>query len=105
MATSRAPSPSRSTCARCSRQRASKLRAFICFALIVLSALDVFGQAFPAGPVTIVVPLAPGDAADVSSRSMAEEMSRKLGVPVLAVNRPGAGGAVGAASVAQAKKD
>ena len=32
-------------------------------------------------------------------------MSRRLGVPVLAVNRPGAGGAVGAASVVQAKKD
>ena len=32
-------------------------------------------------------------------------MARRLGVPVLAVNRPGAGGAVGAASVVQAKKD
>jgi tripartite-type tricarboxylate transporter receptor subunit TctC len=49
--------------------------------------------------------LAPGDAADISARTMAEEMARRLVVPVLAVNRPGAGGAVGAASVAQAKKD
>ncbi len=64
-----------------------------------------FAQSFPAGPVSIVVPLAPGDAADITARSMAEEMSRRLGVPVLAVNRPGAGGAVGAASVVQAKKD
>ena len=64
-----------------------------------------FAQSFPSGPVSIVVPLAPGDAADISARSMAEEMSRRLGVPVLAVNRPGAGGAVGAASVVQAKKD
>ena len=63
-----------------------------------------FAQSFPGGPITIVVPLAPGDAADISARSMAEEMSRRLGVPVLAVNRPGAGGAVGAASVVQAKK-
>ena len=62
-------------------------------------------QSFPNGPVSIVVPLAPGDAADISARSMGEEMSRRLGVPVLAVNRPGAGGAVGAASVVQAKKD
>lgn len=62
-------------------------------------------QPFPAGPVSIVVPLAPGDAADISARSMAELMSHRLGVPVLAVNRPGAGGAVGAASVVQAKKD
>jgi tripartite-type tricarboxylate transporter receptor subunit TctC len=64
-----------------------------------------FAQSFPSGPVNIVVPLAPGDAADISARSMAEEISRRLGVPVLAVNRPGAGGAVGAASVVQARKD
>jgi len=36
---------------------------------------------------------------------MAEEMARRLGVPVLAVNRPGAGGAVGAASAVHARKD
>ena len=64
-----------------------------------------FAQSFPSGPVNIVVPLAPGDAADISARSMAEEMARRLGVPVLAVNRPGAGGAVGAASVVHARRD
>ncbi|MEO8751753.1 MAG: tripartite tricarboxylate transporter substrate binding protein [Casimicrobiaceae bacterium] len=64
-----------------------------------------FAQSFLVGPVNIVVPLAPGDAADISARLMAEEMARRLGVPVLTVNRPGAGGAVGAASVVQARKD
>jgi tripartite-type tricarboxylate transporter receptor subunit TctC len=72
---------------------------------MLLFALEAFAQGFPAGPVTVVVPLAPGDAADISARTMAEEMARRLGVPVLSVNRPGAGGAVGAAGVAQAKKD
>jgi tripartite-type tricarboxylate transporter receptor subunit TctC len=62
-------------------------------------------QVFPGGPLSIVVPLAPGDAADIAARSMGEEISRRLGVPVVAVNRPGAGGAVGAASVVQARKD
>jgi tripartite-type tricarboxylate transporter receptor subunit TctC len=62
-------------------------------------------QTFPNGPVSIVVPLAPGDAADISSRAMAEVMSARLGVPVIAVNRPGAGGAAGAAAVVNAKKD
>lgn len=70
--------------------------AFACTAL---------AQAFPSGPINVVVPLAPGDAADISARSMAEVMAARLNVPVLPVNRPGAGGAVGAASVAQAKKD
>lgn len=68
-------------------------------------ACAAFAQAFPSGPISIVVPLAPGDAADISARAMAEVMSARLGVPVLPVNRPGAGGAVGAASVAQAPKN
>lgn len=76
-----------------------------CFALILLFSLEAFAQSFPAGPLTVIVPLAPGDAADISARTMAEVISGRLGVPVLAVNRPGAGGAVGAASVVQAKKD
>jgi tripartite-type tricarboxylate transporter receptor subunit TctC len=62
-------------------------------------------QQFPAGPISVVVPLAPGDAADISARAMGEELSRLLNTSVLAVNRPGAGGAVGATSVVQAKKD
>jgi tripartite-type tricarboxylate transporter receptor subunit TctC len=73
--------------------------------LVFACAGGAFAQPFPNGPVSIVVPLAPGDAADISARTMAEEMARRLGVPMLAVNRPGAGGAVGAASVVQAKKD
>lgn len=78
--------------------------SLVCY-FIFACAGGAFAQSFPSGPVNIVVPLAPGDAADISARSMAEEMSRRLGVPVLAVNRPGAGGAVGAASVVQARKD
>jgi tripartite-type tricarboxylate transporter receptor subunit TctC len=62
-------------------------------------------QAFPNGAISVVVPLAPGDAADISARTMGEEISKQLGAPVVAINRPGAGGAVAAASVAQAKKD
>jgi len=53
----------------------------------------------------VVVPLAPGDAADISARTMGEEISKALNTPVVAINRPGAGGAVAAASVVQAKKD
>jgi len=62
-------------------------------------------QPFPAGPISIVVPLAPGDAADVTARALGEEISRLLKTSVLAINRPGAGGAVGANSVVQARKD
>jgi tripartite-type tricarboxylate transporter receptor subunit TctC len=74
---------------------------------VALVCVQVSGQAqpFPAGPINVVVPLAPGDAADIAARAMGEEISRLLNTPVLAINRPGAGGAVAAASVAQARKD
>jgi tripartite-type tricarboxylate transporter receptor subunit TctC len=65
----------------------------------------VLAQAFPNGPISLVVPLAPGDAADIASRAMAEEISKTLNTPVIPVNRPGAGGSVAASSVVQAKKD
>ena len=71
----------------------------------LLALLAAAAGAFPNGPISVVVPLAPGDAADISARTIGEEMAKILNVPVVAVNRPGAGGAVGAASVAQAKKD
>jgi tripartite-type tricarboxylate transporter receptor subunit TctC len=64
-----------------------------------------FSQAFPSGPINVVVPLAPGDAADTSARLMSEEISKLLNTPVVVVNRPGAGGSIAATSVAQAKKD
>ncbi|HTE42491.1 MAG TPA: tripartite tricarboxylate transporter substrate binding protein [Steroidobacteraceae bacterium] len=62
-------------------------------------------QQFPVSPINLVIPLAPGDAADVTARALGEEISRLLKTPVIAINRPGAGGAVGTNSVVQAKKD
>jgi tripartite-type tricarboxylate transporter receptor subunit TctC len=77
------------------------------FVTLVLAWLPAcaLAQPFPSGPINVVVPLAPGDAADISSRAMGEEISRALSTPVIVVNRPGAGGAVAASSVVQAKKD
>jgi tripartite-type tricarboxylate transporter receptor subunit TctC len=76
----------------------------LAFALIGLPA-TVHAQQFPAGPINVVIPLAPGDAADITARAMGEEISRLLKTPVIAINRPGAGGAVGTNNVVQAKKD
>jgi tripartite-type tricarboxylate transporter receptor subunit TctC len=81
------------------------MKTFVCCIAAILFAGSVQAQPFPNGPVSIIVPLAPGDAADISARALGEEISKVLNVPVLAVNRPGAGGAVGAAAVAQARKD
>jgi tripartite-type tricarboxylate transporter receptor subunit TctC len=60
---------------------------------------------YPDRAITLVIPTAAGDATDTAARVMAEELSRLLKVPVLAVNTPGAGGLVGASNVAKAAKD
>ncbi len=79
-------------------------RMFLACALTWLAA-TAQSQAFPTGPISLVVPLAPGDAADIAARAIGEEISRLLKTPVLSINRPGAGGAVGTNSVVQARKD
>ena len=79
-------------------------RIFLACALIWLPA-TAQAQPFLTGPISLVVPLAPGDAADIAARALGEEISRLLKTPVLPINRPGAGGAVGTNGVVQARKD
>jgi tripartite-type tricarboxylate transporter receptor subunit TctC len=67
--------------------------------------LAAHAQAWPKGPITVVVPLAAGDGGDTTLRAMADEISRELQVPVVVQNRPGAGGALGVQSVIGARKD
>jgi len=62
-------------------------------------------QSFPERPITLVNPYAAGGPADLLARTVAEGMSESLGRPVIVDNRPGAGTAVGARAVAQAKPD
>jgi tripartite-type tricarboxylate transporter receptor subunit TctC len=60
---------------------------------------------FPSRPIEIVVPFGVGNAADVTARFLAEGMSKRLGVSVLVVNRPGGGGAVAFTNVQQQQPD
>ena len=60
---------------------------------------------YPAKPITMVVPFPPGGVADIVGRPLASQMEKTLKQPVVVVNRTGAGGAVGMASVAKAAPD
>jgi tripartite-type tricarboxylate transporter receptor subunit TctC len=73
--------------------------------LLLAAAMPLQAQDYPKGAVTLVIPLAPGDATDTSARAIAEELSQELKVSIIPVNRPGAGGAVGTESVVKAKPD
>jgi tripartite-type tricarboxylate transporter receptor subunit TctC len=62
-------------------------------------------QEYPTKPVTIVVGVPPGGSADHLARTMAEGMSKLLGVRVLVDNRPGANSAIATRQVARAPAD
>ena len=60
---------------------------------------------FPSRAIQIVVPLPPGGAADLHARPLARVMEQLLKQPVVVVNKPGAGSAVGTQFVAISKAD
>lgn len=62
-------------------------------------------QAYPAKPVDLVVPFAPGGTVNLTARLLATHMSQALGQPVIVDNKPGAGGAIGAGFVAKSRAD
>lgn len=67
--------------------------------------LAAHAQDFPTKPVTLVVPFAAGGGLDVTARIIADRLKDELGQPVVILNRPGAGSAVGARVVAAAPPD
>ena len=72
---------------------------------MAMAPLAAHAETWPHGPITIVVPLAPGDGGDTTARALAQELSQELHQSVIVSNKPGAGGAVGVQSVIGAKND
>lgn len=79
--------------------------AFGALSMVAVGATVVQAQTYPDRPITMIVPWSPGGAADIIARLVAEPMGKALGQPVVIENRPGAGGTVGSAVIANADPD
>lgn len=66
---------------------------------------SVAAAAYPAQPIRLIVPFAPGGTTDIVGRLVAEKLGTELGQPIIVENRAGAGGSIGTGALAQAEPD
>ena len=66
---------------------------------------DAFAQGFPDRAIRIVVGFPPGGINDIVARIVGQKVAESIGQPVVIENRAGAGGTIGADSVAKGKPD
>src|SRR5262245_9640783 len=81
------------------------LRCVLGAAAVALAAASADAQTYPARPLRIIVPFAPGGATDVIARLFGQRLLEWYGQAGAVDNRPGAGGNIGAELVAKAPPD
>jgi tripartite-type tricarboxylate transporter receptor subunit TctC len=99
----RAPAVSRRT--RIDMQESRRRVLAFLAAPLLLAARGALGVDYPARPVRIIVPAAPGGGDDFAARVLADQLSTQLGQQFVVENRPGAGGVIGQLAVAKAPPD
>jgi len=87
-------------------RRRALLRTAAALAAALLAGPSVmWAQSFPAKPVELIIPFGAGGSADIEGRIIAKAAEKLLGVPVVPVNKPGAGGALAYTHVRNAAPD
>jgi tripartite-type tricarboxylate transporter receptor subunit TctC len=74
-------------------------------AVLAVASQGVSGQQYPAKPVRVIVPFAPGGGSDFTGRLVAQKLTERLGTTFVVENRPGAGGNLGAELALKAPAD
>ena len=81
------------------------IRILLSFALVLTLCERSHAQEFPAKPIHIVIPYAPGGGSDILARPLAPDLSDRLKQPVVIDNKSGAAGNIGTQLVARADPD
>src|SRR3972149_7388843 len=79
--------------------------SFMSLSLGLLFSSFAWGQEYPTKAITLVASATAGGPSDLHARILGEAAGKELGVPVVVVNKPGPGGALGASFVANEKPD
>jgi len=74
-------------------------------AIIIAATAPAVAQTYPSEPITLIVAWPPGGGSDISMRLLADALSKQIKVPVVVLNKPGAGGAIGHREIVNAKPD
>lgn len=82
-----------------------RLALLLACAFAAVAHTPSFAQAYPARPVTLVVPFPPGGGTDTGGRIIAEQLGKRWSQTVVVENKGGAAGQIGADFVAKAKPD
>jgi tripartite-type tricarboxylate transporter receptor subunit TctC len=79
--------------------------ALIAMSVLLGASSSAYSQNYPTKQIRMIVPTAPGGAADTLSRTVAQKLSEAWGQPVVVENRAGAAGIIGAEAAARSPND
>ena len=82
-----------------------RICAALSAAVVAAAAQTAAAQPYPAKPVRVIVPFAPGGGSDFTGRLVAQKLTERVGTSFLVENRPGAGGNLGAEMVLKSPAD
>lgn len=82
-----------------------KLRLFLAVIGATLAGGVAAQDSYPSRPIRIVVGFSPGGSTDILARLVGQRLAETMGQPVIVENKPGAGGSMGAATVAKSPAD